>query len=405
MTPQCQVCAGPLSPPLLDLGYQPLCNQLITSPEQPQVHYPLAVHRCEPCDLVQLGYVLPTERVFGDQFAYLTGSSQGAVKYFDSLAARLMASTGARAGEAVVDIGSGDGTFLRPFQAAGCEVLGVEGAELPSDLARAAGIPTVPYFLRKGAARRILDRLEHPIRLVTAMNVLAHTDHINDVCAEIRALMNEGTTLVVQNHWLRDLLVKSSFDTIYHEHLRYFSLASLTKLLRRHDIHVYAAEPVDYYGGSFIAYATTQVRLREAKLRRLLDEEAEVHDRLSWHILRGIILTRRHEILTELTLARLEGKRVLGIGAPMKATTLLNVYGIGHDLMECVAETNQLKVGKAIPGVGIPIVNEDSLDVSEYQVAVVLSWNWADAIMAKYRARGFTGKFVIPGPTLRIVEG
>ena len=404
MTPQCQVCDGPLSPPLLDLGYQPLCNQLITSPEQPQVHYPLVVHRCEPCDLVQLGYVLPTERVFGDQFAYLTGSSQGAVKYFDALAKRLMASTGARAGEAVVDIGSGDGTFLRPFQAAGCEVLGVEGAELPADLARKAGIPTVPYFLRKGVAERVVDRLQHPIRLITAMNVLAHTDHINDVCAEIRSLMNEGTTLVVQNHWLRDLLVKSSFDTIYHEHLRYFSLASLTKLLRRHDIYVYHAEPTDYYGGSFVAYATNHSLPMTIPAGKMVLDEGELHPTLSWHIQKGVILTRRHDIVTELTLARLEGKRVLGIGAPMKATTLLNVYGIGRELIECVAETNALKVGKAIPGVGIPIVDEDTLDVSEFQVAVVLSWNWADAIMAKYRARGFTGKFVIPGPRVRIVE-
>ena len=404
MTPRCQVCAGPLSPPLLDLGYQPLCNQLIRSPEEPQVCYPLAVHRCEPCDLVQLGYVLPTERVFGDQFAYLTGSSPGAVRYFDALAKRLMASTGARKGEAVVDIGSGDGTFLRPFQAAGCEVLGVEGAEQPSDLARKAGIPTVPYFLRKGAARRILARLEHPIRLVTAMNVLAHTDHVDDVCAEIRELMNDGATLVVQNHWLLSLLANGEFDTIYHEHLRYFTVQSLAKLLKRHGLHVYAAERADYYGGSFIAYATTRDLPPTVPTEELMREEQHGSAEVGFGLLRRRMIVNRLQMTTALVPELLEGKKVLGVGAPMKATTLLNYYGIGRDLMECVAETNPLKVGCAIPGVGIPIVDEATLDVSQYDLAVLLAWNWADALMAKYRARGFRGKFVIPCPTVRLSE-
>ena len=404
MTPRCQVCDGPLSPPLLDLGYQPLCNQLIKSPDEPQVCYPLAVHRCEPCDLVQLGYVLPTERVFGDQFAYLTGSSAGAVKYFDALAARLIASTGVRKGEAVVDIGSGDGTFLRPFQAAGCEVLGVEGARAPAAIAKSAGIPTLPTFLGKGVAKKVLAKLEHPIRLVTAMNVLAHTDHINDVCAELRELMNDGATLVIQNHWLLALLAKGEFDTIYHEHLRYFSIASLTKLLARHGLYVYASESVDYYGGSFIAYATTRRREESSEMASMWCTEAVGSAEVGFGLLARRLLRNRLLLLSALAPPALEGKRTIGVGAPMKATTFLNYYGVGRDLMECVAETNQLKVGKAIPGTGIPIVDENKLDLAQYDLAVLLSWNWAETLMAKYRARGFKGKFVIPGPTVRLSE-
>jgi hypothetical protein len=404
VTLRCQVCAGPLSPPLLDLGYQPLCNQLIRSPEEPQVCYPLAVHRCAPCDLVQLGYVLPTERVFGDQFAYLTGTSPGAVKYFDALAKRLIASTGVRAGESVVDIGSGDGTFLRPFQAAGCEVLGVEGAMMPAQKALEAGIPTLPSFLGRDTAKRALARLESPIRLVTAMNVLAHTDRINEVCAELRALMNDGATLVIQNHWLGSLLHKAEFDTIYHEHLRYFSVGSLTKLLAKHGLYVYHAETTDYYGGSFVAFATTKPRTWSPSLMTIESTEPSGDLPLLFNLLARDLLSNRLRLVDWLTDARLDGDRILGVGAPMKATTLLNYYGIGRDLVEAVAETNQLKVGCAIPGTGIPIVDEAGLDLSQYGIALLLSWNWAEALMKSYRSRGFTGRFVIPCPTVRLIN-
>lgn len=206
----CQACGAENLARLLDLGHQPLCNEFWPpqDADQPQTFYPLCLYHCSICSLVQLGYTIPTGQTFGEQYSYLTGTSQSLVDYYSKLASRLKERFDLSSGDAVVDIGSNDGTFLKAFQSLGLAVVGVEGARQAVSAALHNGIPTVDRFFGKGVKSVIKENLppDSKIRLITAMNVLAHTDNVNELLHEVTGLMDEQTIFVSQSHWLAALV-------------------------------------------------------------------------------------------------------------------------------------------------------------------------------------------------------
>ena len=407
----CQGCGRLGLEKVLDLGYQPLCNEFISVDEatRPQTFYPLCLCYCRQCLLVQLDYIIPTEVTFGDQYTYLTGSSASLIKYYDDLAERLCEQLDLQPGDGIVEIGSNDGTFLKAFQRLGMEVLGIEGAHQSSRLAVEAGIPVIEEFFGPGMAAKVEDTLpkKTKTRLVIAMNVLAHTDNINSFLDEVTKLMGPDTTLVSQSHWLMALVRKFEFDTIYHEHLRYYTLESLMRLFEPHGLYINDAELTDFYGGSVLSYASkippASPQDQSEGLRSVLEQEegvdlAEVFNDMSQKLLKN-----KAELLTLLTDLKLSGKKVVGLGAPMKASTLLNYYGITQDLIEHIGEVNPLKVGTVVPGVRIPVIHEDAMLQEEPDYALLLSWNMADHIIPKIRSMGFKGKFIVPVPELEVI--
>ena len=389
----CQVCGCGSLERVLDLGYQPLCNDFVPVGEanRPQTFYPLCLCKCPRCSLVQLDYIIPTERAFGDQYTYLTGSSKTLIDYYSRLASKLAAKLDFRPGDVVVDIGSNDGTFLNAFQSLGVQVLGVEGASQPSALAIDGGVPTLQQFFGKGVSAAIKDGLPQDgrVRLITAMNVLAHTDNINEFLAEVVALMGPDTVFVSQSHWLAALVRQFEFDTIYHEHLRYYTLESLMGLFKRHGLTAIDAETTDFYGGSVLVYAAKGAASQSDALLAVLKEEQEIDIPGSLKDMKRVVLENKARLLNLLVDIKGSGQRVIGVGAPMKASTLLNFYSVTSDLVEYIAEVNPLKVGTVVPGVGIPVVNEDVVFHDQPDYAILLSWNMADAIIPKYRIVGF----------------
>jgi len=404
----CQGCGGRELERVLDLGYQPLCNEFHPATEsvRPQVFYPLCLCHCPRCSLVQLDYVIPTEDTFGEQYTYLTGSSRTLVEYYTQLARRFAERFDLQPSDIVVDIGSNDGTFLKAFQSLGLEVLGVEGATKAAAVAEASGIPTLVRFFGKGAASEIKSRLPSGgrIRLITGMNVLAHTDNINDFLPEVAALMEEGTIFVSQSHWLIALVQKLEFDTIYHEHLRYYTLESLIKLLGRHGFGIFDAEITDFYGGSILAYATKGPSDPSPGLLSVLAQEKETDVVQALKNMKQTLIANKARLLSLLLELKQSGQRVFGIGAPMKASTLLNFYGITPDLIEYLVEVNELKVGTVVPGVRIPVVHEDIVFREQPDYGLLLTWNMAKDIMPKYRSAGYRGKFILPVPYVEVVE-
>ena len=404
----CQGCGSRELERVLDLGYQPLCNTFAPSDQavSPQTFYPLCLCYCLECSLTQLDYVIPTGDTFGDQYTYLTGSSASLVKYYSELAHKLVERFKLEPGDVVVDIGSNDGTFLKAFQSLGMTVLGIEGARQPRDIALANGIPVVDGFFRKEIAGAVRERLPEgrPISLITAMNVLAHTDNINEFLAELVSLMNPATVFVSQSHWLLSLVRKFEFDTIYHEHLRYYTLASLKTLLERHGLAVSDAEITDFYGGSLLAYAQIGAGEASEGMRNILEDEGQTDVPQSLKSMKDTLLDNRARLLSLLIDLRKSGKQIVGIGAPMKASTLLNYYGISRDLVEYLTEVNQLKVGTMVPGVHIPVVHEDIMFEDQPDYAILLSWNMADYIIPKLRANGYEGRFILPVPQVEVIE-
>ncbi len=396
----CQACGFQGLEKVLDLGSQPLCNEFVPAGEanRPQTFYPLCLWHCPRCTLVQLDYVLPTDRTFGEQYTYLTGSSRTLVEYYSRLASSLVSRHGLVPGDAVVDIGSNDGTFLEAFQALGMVALGVEGAVKPAVLAVESGVPTLVRFFGKGISGAIKDQLpkDAKIRLVIAMNVLAHTDNINEFLPEVASLMEPGTIFVSQSHWLAELVRKFEFDTVYHEHLRYYTLRSLTHLLEQHGLGVVDAEAVDFYGGSILVHATKGPGRQSSGVESVLREERGIDIPQALKDMKRVLLGNKARLLSLLVDLKMSGKRVVGVGAPMKASTLLNFYGVNADLVEYIGEVNQLKVGTVVPGVGIPVVHEDIVFQDQPDYALLLTWNMAEAIIPKYRSAGYAGKFIWP---------
>jgi len=404
----CQGCGRQGLEKVLDLGYQPLCNEFISVEEatRPQTFYPLCLCYCHHCLLVQLDYIIPTEVTFGDQYTYLTGSSASLIMYYDDLAERLYKQLDLQPGDGIVEIGSNDGTFLKAFQRLGLEVLGIEGAHQSSRLAVEAGIPVIEDFFGPGMAAKVEDKLPKgtKIRLVIAMNVLAHTDNINSFLDEITKLMGPDTTLVSQSHWLMALVQKVEFDTIYHEHLRYYTMHSLMGVLERQGLHIFDGEVTDFYGGSILGYAKLQQLPPTTGLTEILEQEDQINVPESLTQMKNTLIQNKSRLLSMLVDLKQSGKRVIGVGAPMKASTLLNFYGITPDLIEYIAEVNELKVGTLVPGVQIPVIHEDAVFEDPPDYAILLSWNMAKPIIRNYRANGFKGKFIMPVPEPEVID-
>lgn len=408
MVETCQACGSKELEPVLDLGYQPLCNEFRPSDELvlSQTIYPLCLCYCSDCSLVQLNCLISTSEVFGDQYTYLTGSSRSLVDYYEALATRLAERFNLSENDVVVDIGSNDGTFLKAFQSLGYLVIGVEGAQVAAEISVEQGIPTVRRFFGKGVSEEIKDQLPpgKRISLITAMNVVAHTDNIGEFLPELAELMDEETVFVSQSHWLLELIRKFEFDTIYHEHLRYFTLHSLKNLYERNNLQLFDAEVTEFYGGSILAYASTAPRDRSPELESLLKEEARVDIVQSLKDMKTTLLGNKAKLINLLSELKTAGEKVVGIGAPMKASTLLNYYGITPDLMEYIVEVNEFKVGTMVPGVRIPVVHEDILFEEQPPYAVLLSWNMSSHIIPKYRELGYSGKFILPVPHIEVTD-
>jgi hypothetical protein len=353
-----------------------------------------------------LDYVVPRKVAFGDQYTYLTGSSQSLIKYYSELATRLVERFDLKAGDTVVEIGSNDGTFLKAFQSLGMDVLGIDGARTSSDIALADGVPVVQEFFSRELTPVIQKRLRpgSKITLILAMNVLAHTEDVNDFLTGVTQLMEPGTVFVSQSHWLAALTRNFEFDTIYHEHLKYYTLDSLMRLFEKHGLSIDDAEITDFYGGSVLAYARKSAGPVSDNLKSILADEEQADVVQSLRDMKQVLLANRSQLLNLLSDLRSQGKHVAGIGAPMKASTLLNYYGVTEDLVEYLGEVNNLKVGTVVPGVRIPVVHEDVLFQKQPDYALILSWNMADFLMPKFRERGYKGRFILPVPRVEVIE-
>jgi SAM-dependent methyltransferase len=387
----------------LDLGLQPICNAFLTAKKLslPEEKYPLKLVLCKECRLVQLQEKIPAQTVFGPDYNYLYGSSTSLLSYF-----RNFAQTAVKrfklAGSNICDIGSNDGSLLRFFKQNGCTVVGVEPTPLPANQANSNGITTVQAYFTNQIAKSLVTNFGH-MRFVTAMNVIAHTNEIQSFIAGVRQLLEPEGVFVSQSHYLPLLMERSEYDTIYHEHLRYYTLRTIRKLFARCGFHVFDAETNDVYGGSIVVYASRTNRKPSQSIAKLLKDESAFQRLEAYEKFGKNAEENAKQLSTLLNKLKNRGKKIVGIGAPMKSSTLLNYCGLGPDLIDYLTEVNTLKIGTFSPGVHIPVVAENRMFENPPDYALVLSWNMADDIMGKLRGRGYAGKFIIPVPKPRVV--
>ncbi len=372
-----------------------------------QTAFPLDVFFCDACAHLQLLDVVDPAILFRD-YVYVSGTSPVFVEHFRAYAQTLIERYALRPGDRVFEIGSNDGTLLRFFKDAGLNVRGVDPAIAIAQAATQNGIPTLGEFFSLPLAKR-LKAESGTAKVIVANNVFAHIDDLSEVVRGVKELLDPRTgVFVFEVSYLLDVIEKTLFDTIYHEHLCYHSLAPLIGFFERHGMEVIDADRVTSHGGSL--RVTVQMKgathLVSPKVAELLavEKRAGLQELATFRKFDEDIRALGQELSRLLHGYKKEGRRIGGFGAPAKATTLMHHFGIGPEVIEFIVDDSPLKQGLYSPGLHVPVVPSSAIAERKPDFLVILAWNFADSIIAKNQAfsqRG--GRFVVPVPQVRVI--
>lgn len=396
----CQIC-GTQTIPGLDLGMQPVGDLILSRSElnRPETFYPMQMHQCPSCGLSQLGYVVDPEIVYKD-FPFVSGTTQTATEHLQSLPKRLVEMLDLGTGSFAVDIGSNDGTLLKGYVPHGIPFLGVDPSAEPVRIARESGINTLHAFFGEETADVVIA--EHgKADAITACGVFAHIADLSSVMRGVKKLLKpDGVFANDSQYWL-DMVERGHYDNAFHQHLRYYSLRPLIALFDQYGLDLFDVERSDTYGGQIRSYACHKgARPISARVTDLLkkEDEAGLYDLHTWETYTRDIEARRKELFNTVYGLVSQGKKVIGIGAPAKASTVCNYCRLGPDLISYITEINPLRVDMYLPGVHIPIVDEEILFQGDEapDAAVLFAWNFHDEIIPKLRARGFKAEIILP---------
>jgi SAM-dependent methyltransferase len=392
----CRVCDSTDLEPAIDLGLQPWCNHFLRPNEVgSEPLYPLRVVHCARCGTAQLDFTVKKEVLFGDH-TYLSGITKTLSDHFGRVAREVDETfMQGRTPKSVLDIGSNDGTQLKHYKALGYSILGVESSRPTAAIANERGIQTLEAFFNEDVARSLGRKFD----VVNASGVFFHLEELHSVTSGIRECLAGDGVFIVQFLYMKRIVENLAFDQIYHEHLLYYNLDTLQRLLSRHGLELFDAYLSDIHGGSIVGFVAHRgKRNRTARLERMCaDEEASGANEIgTYHQLARDIVRKKDESLQFLDEERRTGKRVFGFGAPVKGNTLLNYFGIGPNLIECLVEKNPLRKGLVSPGMHIPVVLEN--EVNPPDTYYVLAWNFRREILSNNRAlidRGVTFYFPV----------
>jgi hypothetical protein len=401
----CQVCGHAKLESVIFIDYLPPVNTMPRIGTRPveQPAYPAEVLRCPHCELVQLGLVVDPNILFPPSYPYTSGTTRILRENFAELYREVMATYPIEKKDLVVDIGSNDGTLLGNFHEGGHRVLGIEPTNA-GKIARKKGITTDIAFFNKESATRAVKK-HGKAKIVTAANVFAHIENPSAVVKSIVAMLDADGIFISESHYWVALLETLQYDTIYHEHLRYYSLTALKYLLEMHGLAVIRARRIPTHGGSIRVYSARKgTREVHESVKQLLDQEKQALSPASLERFKKGVVNSKLGLLAMLRDIKKRGERIYGIGAPSRSSTLINYVGLNDGILDCVLEiTGSYKVGKYVPGTVVPVLDEKLLFEKPPDYALLFSWHIADELIPKLRARGYNGKFIVPLPEPRIV--
>lgn len=399
----CRYCDTPLGPAFLDLGLQPLANNLPRKDDaaKPEFRCPLAVVKCEKCHLVQLTHSVPAQLMF-DDYLYVSSTTKTFREHFAGYAEDVKARLTGKAKPLAIDIGSNDGLLVSCYEKAGMRGVGIEPAKNLAAEANRNGVTTLNRYFGEETVREVITRYGKA-DVISANNVFAHIDDIQSVCRNVRELLADDGFLVIEFAYLVTMLEKMFFDMIYHEHVCYIGVTALGFLLNRFGMEIFDIKPVETHGGSLRVFikknggphprtATVDRFLREEKEKGCLEKRAY----LDFSARVAGFRQKLNQMITDL---KKHGKTVSGYGAPAKATTIVNFCGFTPTQIDYIVDDNPLKQGRLVPGAKIPIVPSVHLNEKPTDYVLIFAWNFAKEIISKIeplRARHV--KFIIPLP-------
>ncbi len=405
----CRSCGGDSLQPVLDLGRTPLANRLLdpTQLDVMEPSYPLELVFCPSCSLAQITETVPPEILFAD-YVYFSSFSDTMVAHAKSLASEMIARQKLGPNSLVVEAASNDGYLLQHYLAAGVKVLGVEpAANIAKEAMEKRGVRTEVAFFGRETAERLV-RAGYRADVFHAHNVLAHVADLNGFVAGIQILLKDDGVAVIEAPYARAFVDHREFDTIYHEHLCYFSLTALDKLFRRHHLIIREASVVPIHGGSLRIVAGRGDPNESASgtaAAMLADEKAIGLDQFEYYSRFAADVARLKVVLVGLLRdLKVAGRSIAAYGASAKGSTLLNYFGIGHDILDFVADRSTAKQGKLTPGTHLPITPPDEIARRQPDYCLLLTWNFADEILRQQSAyRDAGGRFIVPIPDVQVI--
>ena len=391
----CRVCEKESLIPYLFLGLSPLANNLNSKKNESTNMYPLELMFCKYCANSQLSVVVPREYMFNN-YLYLSSTSNDFREHFENFAQKINKSLNLKASSLVVDIGSNDGIFLSPLKKLGIKAVGVEPAKNIAKIANSNKLKTYPEYFNNKTVNKIIKN-HGKADVVTAFNVFAHNDGLKEILSSVENLLKNNGEFIFEIQYLLRTVKDLTFDNVYHEHVNYWCLISILNFFKDSELKVYKVEEVDTHGGSLRVYTTKNKskKIHSSISKYLKLEKANKLDAIETYIeFAENVKKIKKSSLSKINKIISENKKIIGYGAPAKATTVLNYFGIDNSYFEFVLDDSEIKHNKFIPGTNIQIKSKETLDIDNYEYILVLAWNFFDSIVKNNRKTYNKSKFI-----------
>ena len=403
----CQICGNKILVPILDLGHQPIVQNYLSekSIHEEEVTYPLRLVRCEDCELVQLDYIVDPKLVFPPHYPYRTGLTNMLIRNFEDLAEKMLKEGSYEKDDLVVDIGSNDGTLLQSFKKRGARVVGIE----PTGAAKVANknkIKTYEEFFDLNSAKKVVTK-HGKAKIITATNVFAHIDDTPKLIRAVKTLMNKESVFVSESQYLADIVEKLEFDTVYHEHLRFYALKPLIRLAKDAGMSVVDAYRISAAGGSIRVFMKVGSHQPSERIGEILREEEKLglYDTKTLFAFGEKVIAAKNDLLALLLKVKKTGVTIAGVSSAARSNTLLGFSKINTHLVSYAGEKRgSPKIGLFTPGMHIPVVDEEIIFSEQPEYALILSWHIGDELMRIYRKLGYKGKFIMPLPIPKVIS-
>ena len=390
----CRVCGGGFTH-YLSLGLSPLANNLNDKKNSPNELYPLDLNFCKQCSNSQLSVAVPAKKMF-DKYLYLSSTSQQFKDHFFTIANDLKKDLNLNKNSLVVDIGSNDGIFLDPIKNLGIKGVGVEPAKNVAKIANSKKLTTIQEYFSEKTVQKIVNKYGKA-DVITAFNVFAHSDGLKEILNNVESLLKNNGEFIFEVQYIFRTIKDLTFDNIYHEHFNYWCLLAILNFFEKSSMKVYKVKEVNTHGGSLRVYATKDKnkRLHKSVNQFIELEKKNKLDKIeTYYKFAKDVKKVKSDSLTNIKKILSENKKIVGYGAPAKATTILNYFGLNENYFKYVVEDSEIKHGKYIPETNIQIISKDDINTQDYEFVLVLAWNFYDSIVKNNKSNFKNSKFI-----------